>query len=245
MTTTEKIGREAQRSETNNQTASDDSDLDFSALLGLAPSETDSRPFQIEMDIEADRQQLPAMLQQMELRLANQLDMLAGSFNQKIRFDSTKEKTIDRLHEELQDYRGDNFTRMLLPILKDLVSLHDDIEGFLEQSRAAENTEDPACEVVLSSLKQAVLDILDRNDVGGFSEITDDFNPKRQRAVQTVATPSKQLHRQVKCRLREGFSYGERVLRPEAVAVYIHRAPEQAEADDAAVTPEATSGAGE
>jgi hypothetical protein len=52
---------------------------------------------------------------------------LTEVFERKLAFDGFKEKQIDRLHEELQSYKGDLLRKATRPLLSALIKLHGDV----------------------------------------------------------------------------------------------------------------------
>ena len=107
---------------------------------------------------------------------------------------------------------------ILRPIFVDLIQLHDDIG-----KTVASVAETEALRLV--AIQQGLEDILYRQGVEPFSVEGGTFDPRRQRAVSTVATEEASLARLVASRLRKGFTSGEKVIRPEIVTVYTLRKP--------------------
>ena len=148
------------------------------------------------------------------------LDELRTLFNREIRAESTREKVVDRLHGELQEYKHGLILGILRPVFVDLIQLHDDIGKMAATSEA-----DPAPEVarlldLMRGYQQGVEDILYRQGVETFVEEGDVFDPRRQRALSTVPTDDPARNKRVAARLRVGFKAGDKVIRPEMVTVY-------------------------
>ena len=155
--------------------------------------------------------------------LHRKLDDLRTLFDREIRAEATREKVVDRLHAELQEYKQGLILGILRPVFIDLIQLHDDIGKM-----AAPPGDDPAPEVarlldLLRGYQQGIEDILYRQGVEAFTEEGDAFDPRRQRALSTVATADPGLNKRVAARLRKGFRAGEKVIRPEMVTVYSFR----------------------
>ena len=72
----------------------------------------------------------------------------------------------------------------------------------------------------MQGFQQGIEDILYRQGVEPFYVEDDAFDPRRQRAVVTVATENPGQNKTVAERLRKGFRSGDRVIRPEIVSVY-------------------------
>ena len=142
--------------------------------------------------------------------LGKRLDALQALFEREARAESTRERVVDRLHAELQEYKQDLLLKVLRPVFVDLIQLHDDIGKM-----AAAGADD-----AMPSIQQGIEDILYRQGVEPFAVEAAAFDPRLQRAVSTVATDDPALNKTVATRLRKGFRAGEKVIRPEVVAVY-------------------------
>ncbi len=153
--------------------------------------------------------------------LGRRLDALASAFDREIRAEATREKVVDRLHAELQDYKNDLLLNMMRPVFVDLIQLHDDIGKIVAAQAGADTPADPAKLLdLMRGFQQGIEDILYRQGVEPFATDDDAFDPRRQRATATVATEDPDLNKRVAARLRKGFRAGERTIRPEVVSVY-------------------------
>lgn len=162
--------------------------------------------------------------------LNRKLDVLQTLFEREIRAESTREKVVDRLHAELQEYKQGLLLGILRPVFVDLIQLHDDM-GKMIASQAEAEGEAGRLLGLVASFQQGVEDILYRQGVEPFTEPGDAFDPRRQRALSTVSTDDPALNKTVAVRLRKGFQVGEKVVRPEMVTVYSYksRPPESAD----------------
>jgi molecular chaperone GrpE len=162
-----------------------------------------------------------------ESLLANMERRILEAFEQKLAFDETKEKQIDRLHGELQGYRTDLVGRTVKPVLLSLIRLHDDFGKVLD----ALDREDPAkltSERLLKLLKGFRDDVelaLNHNGVQAFTVETEIFDPRRQRALRAVETTEQGQVGHLAARLRPGFEQGEAILERERVAVFALKQP--------------------
>lgn len=153
-------------------------------------------------------------------RLDRRMDQLQTLIEREIRAEATREKVVDRLHAELQEYKQDLLLNTLRPVFIDLIQLHDDI-GKVATSASIESTEaDRRWLDLMADFQQGIEDILYRQGVEPFLVEDEGFDPRRQRAVSTVVTDDPALNKRVASRLRKGFRAGERVIRPEVVSVY-------------------------
>ncbi len=158
-------------------------------------------------------------------QLDGRLDSLKLLFEREQRAEAARERVVDRLHAELQEYKQDLLLKVQRPIFIDLIQLHDDI-GKMIEARSAEDAEAHRAGTlreVLESIQTAIEDILYRQGVEPFVREGTDFDPRRQRAVSTVSTDDPALGKTVAARLRKGFEAGDKVIRPEIVTVYAFR----------------------
>lgn len=160
--------------------------------------------------------------------IQRRFDSLHSTFDREVRAESTREKVVDRLHAELQEYKSDLLLNTLRPVFIDLIQLHDDI-GKIVTANESGATLDPAKLIeLMKGFQQGIEDILYRQGVEPYQTTIDDgFDPRRQRAFATVENDDPTLARRVAARLRKGFQAGEKVIRPEIVSVYAVPKPAQ------------------
>jgi len=149
------------------------------------------------------------------------LDRLEAKFDVKIRTDGAREAIVDRLHAELQEHRADMLLKVLKPVLLDLITLHDDLGKILALAATPDSDLEKRLLYQLGGLRKDVEDILYRQGVELFTCPGNDFDPRRQRASRTLSAPHPDLEGKVAERLRTGFAVGDKVLRPELVAVLV------------------------
>ena len=152
-------------------------------------------------------------------RIERGLGELQTRFDREIRAESTREKVIDRLHAELQEYKQDLLLNTLRPMFIDLIQLHDDI-GKVTTATDETKADLLRPDSLLAGFQQGIEDILYRQGVEPFQVEGDVFDPRRQRAVATVPTDDPAQNKTVAARLRKGFRAGDRVIRPELVSVH-------------------------
>ncbi len=184
-------------------------DLPSSGVTGLPRSALDSSEAMAELGEKIDQR----------------FDELKALFQRETRAEAAREKVIDRLHAELQEYKQDLLLSTLKPVFIDLIQLHDDIGKVAAPPAGNAETEPGADRLadLLQGFQQGIEDILYRQGVEPFHVDGDAFDPRRQRAVATVATDDPALNKAVAVRLRKGFRAGDRVIRPEIVSVHALR----------------------
>ncbi len=154
--------------------------------------------------------------------LYRKLDALQTLFDREIRAEATREKVVDRLHAELQEYKQGMLLGILRPVFVDLIQLHDDIGKMVDAQKDAEG-EVARLLGLMRGFQQGIEDILYRQGVEPFAVEGDAFDPRRQRALSTVATDDLDRNKRVATRLRKGFQAGDKVIRPEMVTVYAYK----------------------
>ena len=170
----------------------------------------------------ADHASTPEIIDAVRLlgdRIDRRLTDLQASFDREVRAEVSREKVIDRLHSELQDYKQDLLLNTLRPIFIDLIQLHDDI------GKVAVLPNDPSPDSsrfveLMLGFQEGIEDILYRQGVEPYRNDGDLFDPRRQRAVTTVPTDDPSLVKSIAARHRKGFQSGDRVIRPEIVSVH-------------------------
>jgi molecular chaperone GrpE len=151
--------------------------------------------------------------------LGKRLDGLQSAFDREIRAEATREKVVDRLHAELQEYKNDLLLNVLRPVFVDLIQLHDDI-GKIVAAQAEPGDEAAKLLGLMRGFQQGIEDILYRQGVEPFEADDAVFDPRRQRAFSTVPTDDPALGKTVAARIRKGFRLGDKVVRPEIVSVF-------------------------
>ncbi|GAA4256820.1 hypothetical protein GCM10022293_48970 [Azospirillum formosense] len=145
-------------------------------------------------------------------------------FEDKITSDNFREKQIDRLYDELQEYRSDIIAKSLRPIFSAIIRLHGD-SGRLAQLLRGEPPERLSPDRLIrmfEDFREDLERLLRDNGVEPYTdqEQADHFNGRRQQAAGYVSTPDEGQHAVVAERVRPGFVYGETILQKELVRVY-------------------------
>src|SRR5208282_2988254 len=86
-----------------------------------------------------------AAISQLGTLVEHRLTGLQTLFDREIRAEATRERIVDRLHAELQEYKQDFLLRVQRPIFIDLIQLHDDIGKMIEAHRPTNLTKRPQC----------------------------------------------------------------------------------------------------
>ncbi len=161
----------------------------------------------------------PDELNSLVERLTMEVAGLRRDFDAKIRYDEVKERHIANMHEELQTLRAGVHLRMMRSVFTDLIAMHDDITDALTADEAGSMAQ-PA--EILAELRESLLETLSRNGVVSYSADSPELDRTRQRVIDVTPAEDPALDRRVARRLRAGFEYDGRVLRPEWVVVHRH-----------------------
>ncbi|MBB5830030.1 nucleotide exchange factor GrpE [Micromonospora carbonacea] len=148
-------------------------------------------------------------------QLLEQMSKLQSAFDSKIRYDAVREQLVQSMSDELTAYRENRAQLQLRPVLIDLITLHDDL------TKAADSAERSAeTGKLVGFFRDSVEQMLARHGVEPFTGDADVVDRTRQRVVATEPTEDPTLHRRVAARLRPGFQWNDKVLRPEWVSAF-------------------------
>ena len=210
--------------------------LDSAAIEGLAVAETATTPpagpaESAPADAAAPAgsaettSRLLATVTELKDQVTRRLDAVQTILERELRAEAARERVVDRLHAELQEYKQDLLLKVQRPIFLDLIQLHDDIGKMIEARPSADAEPERAAAVrgMLESIQTAIEDILYRQGVEPFVLEGDAFDPRKQRAVATVPADDPARNKTIAARLRKGFHAGEKLIRPEIVSVWTAR----------------------
>jgi molecular chaperone GrpE (heat shock protein) len=142
---------------------------------------------------------------------------LQAAFDAKIRYDEVRERLVESMSEELAAHRQGLFQMQLRPLLHDLIQMHDDL------TKMSESPDSPPETVhALGLFRDTVEQALARYGVERYTVDGDTVDRARQKVISVVDTPDPAVDRQLARRLRPGFTWNGKVLRPEWVSAYRH-----------------------
>ena len=140
--------------------------------------------------------------------------------------ESVNQKLFDSLHEELISYR-DNFVRDSLqkPFIRDLLALFDDLSRIVAQLETATTTTDQGKGGADAQLRDNLdntlhflIEILHRLEVTEI-ETTEMVDRTLHRVIGVESTETPEEDGRIATRLKRGFIWRDKVLRPEEVVV--------------------------
>jgi molecular chaperone GrpE (heat shock protein) len=151
--------------------------------------------------------------------LLQQVVALREAFDSKLKYDATKQATIDQLHQDLEVYRKGERERAIRSVLSDLISLYDDLDNLITNNEEAFASA-PGVKRSLVTFRESIVETLRRNDVDTFSASGDIYDPALQRPLASVPTREQGMDNHIARRVRTGFRTPDRIIRQEMVDVY-------------------------
>ena len=172
---------------------------------------------------------IPGPLDEIKLKL----DDLASDFESKIKYDEHKNKIIDDLHHALQEYREGLIKKYLRRIVIDVIKIVDDMRKFASHYNNQPHSEET--DKFLQYIKNITSDMEDLFSWEGVVPFTcegDEFDPTRQRIVDKVETDDPAKDKTIAHRLRPGYEWDGKVIRPEMISAFIYQKKELITKDD-------------
>ena len=157
--------------------------------------------------------------------LNKQMEKLEAEFMGKIRYDQRKDKIIDDLHREVQEYKNDLLKNLTRPIIMDIIHAIDDIGKLVENHQAKDPSELDPMKLVrqMAGIAADLEDILFRQGVESFTSHQPAYDPKRQKIIKTEITEDPTLDKTISKRVHNGYEWEDKVLRQEMVNVFIFK----------------------
>lgn len=154
----------------------------------------------------------------------NMLSRLSQDFEGKLKYDIHKEKIIDKLHQELQEYKQDLMKKLVLSFVLDVIKLADDIRKWISHFKALDPSQRDPIKLFryLEAIPGDLEDIFHWQGVKPFSTSEGGFDPARQRALKKIPTDNPDLDKSIARSIRPGYEWEGKVIRQEMVAVYIY-----------------------
>jgi molecular chaperone GrpE len=131
---------------------------------------------------------------------------------------------VDRLHAENQDLRAGELRNAQLPLVRDLLRLHDDVGRMRDATGEPDGESDD-----LRLVQESLLDVLARNGVEPFAPGEGEpFDPRLHAAAGTEQTADESLDKSVAEIVKPGFRWDSGdVIRVAEVRAYRHQGATQ------------------
>ena len=185
----------------------------------------------LENDI-PDEMPAPSVLNEIK----DQLRDLSRSFESKLKYDAHKNKIIDDLHQSLQEYREGLVKKYLHRIVTDIIKIVDDMRKFsthYKNQSDSEKQSEGTTEKLYKYIENIASDLEDLFAWEGVTPFTCDgdvVDPSRQRILKKIETDDPEKDKTVAERLRPGYEWDGKIIRPEMVSAYVY--PAEANAED-------------
>lgn len=142
-------------------------------------------------------------------------------FIKKIEHTEFEEKIVDQMHAELQIYKDDMYSRLVRPILLDIIEVRDSILRIAKVYADKPEGKQGIPNKVFVDYALDIQDILENNEIEIYqSSVNQVFVPVKQKAIKKINTDNEQLHGKVAESMSSGYIYKGRTISPEKVVVY-------------------------
>ena len=165
----------------------------------------------------------PGSLEADITEIKERIDALSEHFESKLKYDTHKNKVIDELHQSLQDYRDGILKKYLQRIFTDVIKIVDDVRKLTGYYREQPITQENSAKLIqyLEDVAHDLEDIFAWEGVVSFNTEGDMLDAARQRVVSKVETDDPAKDKMIAQRLRPGYEWDGKVIRPEIVSIYI------------------------
>ena len=153
--------------------------------------------------------------------ISERQNQLAADFASKLKYDEHKDKIIDDLHRELQEYKKDLYQKIMQPMVLDMINTIDNVKKQLSVHKLQEELNAEALSDMINGYIEDLDNILFRQNVERFSfEEGALFDATKQSILSTLQTEDPLKDKTVAETRREGYMWGEKVVRPAKIVAY-------------------------
>lgn len=164
----------------------------------------------------------PAIVERLSQLVASQ-QQLQALFDSRIHSDEVQGKSVERLSDELRDYKANFIRQQMQPLLKELIFCYDFVTNEVQRLRSPEPTGNADPLRSLDMLGQMLMDVLFKYDVEPYRGEGDQFDPKVQQCSRTVPTEVEEQDKKIASAGATGFQSPTGIIRREQVTVYKFR----------------------
>ena len=144
-------------------------------------------------------------------RIEASVESLHRIMDERLRYDDAKEAAFNRLYKDLDEQRKQSAGDPFRPVLRDLAMLHDHIvEAVRQHPEEAE---------ALEIIREGLMEVLYRANVEPIECGKNRYDRSLQQIKRVEKTSDPAADWTVSEVLRQGFRFGEQVLRPQQVVV--------------------------
>jgi PAS domain S-box-containing protein len=158
-------------------------------------------------------------------RIETQMGQLRAEFEGKLKYDAHKNAIIDKLHQDLQEYKSDFLKKYLQSIIMDIIQIIDNIRKLVDHYEQQEAPDIDPLKIldILKGIPSDLEDLFFRQGVKPYTCDGEGFDPSRQRVLKTLTTRDQEKDKTVAESLRPGYEWEGQVIRPEMVAAYVYK----------------------
>ena len=205
---------EAVESAHDDQKAPEDLASEALPEMGTLETQPESQPFDLQHHLDD---------------IQSQLVQLKAEFAGKIKYDEHKDEIIDKLHQELQEYKQDIVKKHILSIVLDVVKVADDIRKWISYFRSLDVSQRDPVKLFryLEAIPSDLEDIFYWQGVKPYTNREGVFDPGKQRTIKKIITDDPSKDKTIAKSLRPGYEWEGKVIRQEMVAVYVYEDPQE------------------
>ena len=152
--------------------------------------------------------------------LSAKQDGLRELFEARIRSDEVQAKALERLHDQVLEYKANFIRQEMQPLLRDLIYCYDFAAAEAESAGRAGSPPHQETARAFDHLRQMVADILAKYDVEPYRCPGPDFDRREQQCVRTVPTSNEADEKKIAVVGAIGFRMADHIVRKEQVIVY-------------------------
>ncbi len=149
---------------------------------------------------------------------------LTRLFESRIHSDEVQGRAVERLSDELRDYKTGFIQQQMLPLFKDIIFCHDFVTSELTRLRRAE-PDGGDLGKTLEMTGQMLLDLLFKYDIEPYRCEGGQFDPKYQQCTRTTPTETATQDKHIAEVGLTGFRSPTGVVRREQVGVWKYKPP--------------------
>jgi molecular chaperone GrpE (heat shock protein) len=157
--------------------------------------------------------------------LEKQIEQLSKEFTSKLKYDAHKEKIIDDLHHELQQYKNDIIKKQSMDIILDMIKVVDGIRKFSAYYKDKKSSDSELGKLLdfIESIPSDIEDVFSLHGVDAFTCDNEVIDPARQKVVKKIVTTDKSKDKMVTGTISHGYECDNKVIRPEMVQILIYK----------------------
>ena len=153
--------------------------------------------------------------------VAAKQDELRELFEARIRSDEVQGKALERLHDQVREYKTNFVRQEMQPLLRDLIYCYDVAADEVERANRTGPPPTPQETArAFDHLRQMVADVLAKYDVEPYRCPGPEFDRREQQCVRTVPTTVEADEKKVAVVGAIGFRLADLIVRKEQVTVY-------------------------